>query len=832
MSAFRWGRAIAAVGCLAMSVVIMADKVFPAQEDRGGSSVIEVSAGESIQAMIDRASAGATILVGSGIYRENLLIDKRMTLEASGGAVIDGGGGEAAVKITADGVTLRGFRIQGAQVGVWVDRVTEVSVTRNVVAANSLAGIYLRNCSGNQVFSNNVEGNGENDSVSGEGYGIWLESAHDNRLQWNHVATNRRAGLYLAESHGNMISWNTVRDNAPGWSDSVDVGCLRAAGGIVLVRSDGNVVEDNALLGNTPYGIELLWSSSNRVSRNRVEPSFREDRPLDLLAGIAVQGRGEYCQEGSQATGNSILANVTTGYNAGILLLNTWANSIEENTVRENDFGLFLGWWFAVPLRVEIETSAVNLVVGNIVTKNVVGIGIKDGTGVFAPLFSKIERNDIVGNREVGLVWVGWRPEEATVDARWNWWGDASGPHHPSQNPEGRGNPVGDGVEFNPWLTTSIRLTEAWNVSLHGGVAKLSSAMEHSPRSLALFFDETGVAREFAQGSATIWGWERGAVPSALLSGEGVHVVKGPAEKPAATLEGHAKGAGCIAFSPDGKLLAVGSGDGTVVLWAVDVCQKVWSFPGFEKPVFRLAWSPDGSLLASGEWDEEGTVRLWDVSTGTERWEFGPYRWSMALAFSPDGQSLLIGEWGEFSAWNITTGEKVLRRGGPEGPVISLEWNPEGSVLTSVSMDGLLSLWSWPEAELLQTVVVGSWHPGMMSAAWSPDRSFLAVADWGGTVTLRDPGTGTSIRRLLHPWFSSAVMSVAWHPTSSLLASGDVDGVVIVWDITDGRELARLSLETAGAVYAVQWSPDGRWLATAHEDGTVRLWDAAELIGP
>jgi hypothetical protein len=48
------------------------------------------------------------------------------------------------------------------------------------------------------------------------------------------------------------------------------------------------------------------------------------------------------------------------------------------------------------------------------------------------------------------IAWTGW------LDARWNWWGDSSGPYHPALNPEGLGDTVGDNVIFIPWLTDSI----------------------------------------------------------------------------------------------------------------------------------------------------------------------------------------------------------------------------------------------------------------------------------------------------------------------------------------------------------------------------------------
>jgi len=78
------------------------------------------------------------------------------------------------------------------------------------------------------------------------------------------------------------------------------------------------------------------------------------------------------------------------------------------------------------------------------------------------------------------------------------------------------------------------------------------------------------------------------------------------------TLEGHTKWVESVAFSPDGKLLASGSGDNMIKLWDVATGQELRTLRGHTDPVWSVAFSPDGKLLASGSGDE--TLMVWDIS--------------------------------------------------------------------------------------------------------------------------------------------------------------------------------------------------------------------------
>ncbi|MBC8233788.1 right-handed parallel beta-helix repeat-containing protein [bacterium] len=96
---------------------------------------------------------------------------------------------------------------------------------------------------------------------------------------------------------------------------------------------------------------------------------------------------------------------------------------------------------------IDVSGGATATITNNTITDS--GIGVRNGIGGLAV----INYNKIFGNRDWGVY-----NEDCsvTIDAESNWWGDASGPYHPTENPDGLGDAVSDCVDFEPWLTEPV----------------------------------------------------------------------------------------------------------------------------------------------------------------------------------------------------------------------------------------------------------------------------------------------------------------------------------------------------------------------------------------
>ena len=91
-----------------------------------------------------------------------------------------------------------------------------------------------------------------------------------------------------------------------------------------------------------------------------------------------------------------------------------------------------------------------------------------------------------------------------------------------------------------------------------------------------------------------------------------------------------------VAWSPDGKHLALGYADGSVQVCDATNGKKDFTVQGHSSHVWALAWSPDGKRLASASWDH--TVQVWDAGTGTSLLTYrGHTDLVLAVTWSPDG---------------------------------------------------------------------------------------------------------------------------------------------------------------------------------------------------
>jgi len=149
-----------------------------------------------------------------------------------------------------------------------------------------------------------------------------------------------------------------------------------------------------------------------------------------------------------------------------------------------------------------------------------------------------------------------------------------------------------------------------------------------------------------------------------------------------------------IAYSPDGKHLAVASGT-EIWLYDAQTGEELDLLTEHTDVVISIAFSPDGKTLMSGGSDGTvGTVHLWDVATGSKIRTLTAHTGAINVAFSPDGKTLASGNRdGIIRLWDVATGNEIQTLTGHTDAVISIAFSPDGNTLVSSGLDGTVLLW-------------------------------------------------------------------------------------------------------------------------------------------
>jgi WD40 repeat protein len=286
--------------------------------------------------------------------------------------------------------------------------------------------------------------------------------------------------------------------------------------------------------------------------------------------------------------------------------------------------------------------------------------------------------------------------------------------------------------------------------------------------------------------------------------------------------DGHRAYVVALAFSPDGEVLASTGGDGAILLWSVSRRRLLQVIDAGDPSLHALAFSPDGTLLAAGGTGDR--IRTFRMPGGTQaaRWQldkadrpapmgpaFGDPSGSpsvQGVAFSPDGMHLFAST-SDGWVYGMEIGDadvRILARRATR--------TPTPQILRAMAYLGsdLLDRGPWSEA-WRKTLCIG------------PEGDFLAFQADNRTVRIVGVPDGKFRDDLQVPEWNREPSALGVLPDGGVVITGNRSGEIRLWEVATGKTIRHWTSETV-VVTSLDVSGDGSLIAWSGPGTRIRLW--------
>ena len=295
---------------------------------------------------------------------------------------------------------------------------------------------------------------------------------------------------------------------------------------------------------------------------------------------------------------------------------------------------------------------------------------------------------------------------------------------------------------------------------------------------------------------------------------------------------------GLVAFSPDGKILVNGMYD-TILIWDVATGKLLKSIKRQRARIESLRILEDNKTLLCENYD--GSVRLWDVTTGLEKKNFNPKAsdgfggvLQSAFGYEVTAAGLYLDKIndngiyavgyknGKIRLKDATTGKLQKTLQGPKDRVSQLVFSLDGTLLAADAIDGPLRLWDITTGRTPKILTQDAKLWGILT--FSKDDKTLACQSQSGKIELWDVAT-KMLRTTLGEDSRTPIHTLVFSPDAKTVVTANPSGKIRIWDTNTGAELSVFSTGHTRKFGALAFSPDSTLLASGHIN-TIMLWDA------
>lgn len=314
-------------------------------------------------------------------------------------------------------------------------------------------------------------------------------------------------------------------------------------------------------------------------------------------------------------------------------------------------------------------------------------------------------------------------------------------------------------------------------------------------------------------------------------------------------------GAGPVAFSPDGALLAVATIDHKVFLFPTAFNAEPKLIATHASPVRSIAFAPSGAIVLSAGNDK--VLKISDVAQAKEVASLAGHQAPItAIAVAPDSKTAVTASEDKNGiVWDLAMGKAAATLGGSGAPLTGAAISGDGAKIALASADNNVRIYQG--GAVVATVAspaptgvafladnasvvtsssdknlrfitqdpprVMAKHASKVNRALpTPDGKLLVSIGDDGQVKVSDLSNGAAVRAMVH---QGPALALALSPDGSKVVTGGADKTCKVWNLADGKELA--SYAATNAVTDVAVSRDGQKIAFASSDNIAR----AHILG-
>uniref|UniRef100_A0A2K6Q011 Apoptotic peptidase activating factor 1 n=1 Tax=Rhinopithecus roxellana TaxID=61622 RepID=A0A2K6Q011_RHIRO len=295
------------------------------------------------------------------------------------------------------------------------------------------------------------------------------------------------------------------------------------------------------------------------------------------------------------------------------------------------------------------------------------------------------------------------------------------------------------------------------------------------------------------------------------------------------TYDEHSEQVNCCHFTNSSHhlLLATGSNDCFLKLWDLNQKECRNTMFGHTDSVNHCRFSPDDKLLASCSAD--GTLKLWDVTSANERKSFNVKQFFLnsedpqedmevivkCCSWFADGARIMVAAKNKIFLWNIDSCSKVADCRGHLSWVHGVKFSPDGSSFLTSSDDQTIRLWETKKVCKNSAIMLKQ----EVDVVFQENEVMVLAVDHIRRLQLINGKTG-QIDYLTEAQVSCCCLS----PHLQYIAFGDENGTIEILELVNNR-IFQSRIRHKKTVWHIQFTADEKTLISSSDDSAIQVWN-------